>query len=113
MTFREPHFSKIIYDQNMKQKDILIIVILLFIFTLVSIGSGIYSNSVTSTISESINQDMAPIDPTFDTKTIDKLKSRERTLPSYDIEAVVSPAPITLPKLPPSSTASQGGKLSL
>ena len=99
--------------QNMKQKDILLIVILLFIFTFVSIAFSIYSNSVTSTISESINQDIAPIDPTFDTKTIDKLKSRERILPSYDIEIVVSPASIALPKLSPPKNASQGGKLSL
>jgi len=96
----------------MKQKDILIIIILLFIFTIIAIGSSIYSSTVTSTISENVSQDVAPINPGFDTKTIDKLKSREKVLPAYDLESV-TPTPIALPTLPPSSTASQGGKLLL
>jgi len=90
----------------MKQKDILIIVILLFIFTLISIGYNIYSNTVTSTIPEDVSQDILPINPTFDTKTIDKLKSRENIIPSYDLNSV-NPTPTSIP----SPNASQGGKL--
>lgn len=96
----------------MKQKDILIIIILLFIFVLVWIGESIYYSGVSSTISENINKDIAPIAPTFDTKTIDMLKSREKIIPSFDLESI-TPTPITLPTLPPTPNASQGGKLLL
>ncbi len=96
----------------MKQKDILIIIILLFIFVLVWIGGSIYHSGVNSTISENMSQDIAPIAPTFDTKAIDKLKSREKIVPSFDLERV-TPTPIALPTLPPSPDASQGGKLLL
>jgi hypothetical protein len=94
----------------MKQKDILIIVILLFIFTLISIGYNIYSNTVTSTIPEDVSQDILPISPTFDTKAIDKLKFRESVVPSYDLNSV-NPTPVALPSPLPSINASQGGKL--
>jgi len=89
----------------MKQKDILIIIVLLFIFTLIALGSSIYTNTVTSTISESVDQDIKPIDKTFDTKAIDNLKSREKIIPSYDLE---NPIPTLLS---PSKNASQEGKI--
>lgn len=96
----------------MKQKDILIIIILLFIFALVWIGGSIYHSGVSSTISENTSKDISPIAPTFDTKTIDKLKSREKIIPSFDLGSV-TPTPIVLPTLPLSPNASQGGKLLL
>lgn len=96
----------------MKQKNILIIIILLFIFALAWIGGSIYHSGVSSTISENTNKDIAPIAPTFDTKTIDKLKSREKIVPSFDLESV-APTSIILPTLPPSPDTSQGGKLLL
>ena len=96
----------------MKQKDILIIIILLFIFTLAWIGSSIYHSAVNSTISENVSQDIKPIDPTFDTKTVDKLKSRVKIAPSFELKSV-APTPIVLPTLPYSPNASQEGKLLL
>lgn len=97
----------------MKQKDVLVILILLFVFVLAWIGESIYRNSVRSTISETINQDISPIDPQFDTKTINKLKERERVNPSFEVESV-TPTPIQLPSqtLSPQES-SQGGKLLL
>lgn len=96
----------------MKQKDILIILILFFILSLIWIGGSIYHSGVNSTISKNTSRDIAPIDPAFDTKTIDKLKSRKKIAPSFDLESV-TPTPIVLPTLPPSANASQGGKLLL
>lgn len=96
----------------MKQKDILIIIILLFIFALVWIGGSIYHSAINSTISENVNQDIVPIVPNFDTKTVDKIKSREKIIPSFDL-GNVTPTPLILPTLPPSLESSQEGKLLL
>lgn len=96
----------------MKQKDILVIIILLFVFVLIWIGGSIYHSGVSSTISKNISQDITPIVPAFDTKTIDKLRGRQKIIPSFDLESV-TPSPVVLPTLPPSPNASQGGKLLL
>lgn len=85
----------------MKQKDILIIFILLFIFVVAWIGSNIYHSAVSSTVTEAINQDIAPIEPSFDTKAINELKKREKVIPSFELGTpIVSPP-----------TASEGGKI--
>ena len=96
----------------MKQKDILIIIILLFFFVLAWVGGSIYHSAKNSTISEAINKDISPIAPTFDTKTIDKLKERHKIIPSFEL-GDVAPTPIILPTLRPSPNASQGAKLIL
>lgn len=97
----------------MKRKDILIIIILLFIFILVWIGESIYHSAVSSTISETTSKDISPIAPSFDTKTIDKLKKRQKITPSFELETI-TPTPITLPTLKVSpQSASEGGKLLL
>lgn len=107
-------FSKIVYDSlNMKQKDILIIIILLFIFALAGIGGSIYHSAVSSTISEVINKDISPITPSFDTAAINKLKERETIIPSFEL-GNIAPTPIILPNLKTSpQSASGGGKLLL
>jgi len=69
----------------MKQKDILIILILLFIVVVAWVGSSIYRSIVSSTISEATNVDISPITPIFDTKTIDKLKQRQKISPSFEL----------------------------
>lgn len=95
----------------MKQKDILIIVILLFIFALAGIGGSIYHSAVSSTISEVINKDISPIAPNFDTAAINKLKERQTIVPIYELGGI-APAPIALPDLKNSPQgASAGGKL--
>jgi len=97
----------------MKQKDVLIIIILLFIFTLVWIGGSIYHSAISSTISETTSKDISPIAPVFDTKTIDKLKERQKITPSFELENI-TPIPTTIPAsiIFPQS-ASKEGKLSL
>ncbi len=97
----------------MKQRDILIIIILLFIFALSWIGSSIYHSAVNSTISETTSKDIAPIMPNFDTKTIDKLRERQEIIPSFELESV-TPTPIALPTIRISpQNAPERGKLAL
>jgi hypothetical protein len=96
----------------MKQKDILIIIILLFIFTLAWIGESIYRSTINSTISDTLNQDIKAISPNFDTKTINKLKTRKKISPSYDLQSV-TPTPIVLPTLPYSPNSSGEAKILL
>ena len=96
----------------MKQKDILAIIILLFIFILAWIGGSIYHSGVSSTISDDTSRDIAPIPPTFDKQAIDKLKLREKITPAYGLESV-SPTPIISPTLLPSPIASEEGRLLL
>lgn len=97
----------------MKQKNILIIIILLFLVIFAWIGGDIYHSAVSSTISEVTNKDIAPIKPVFDTKTVNKLKSRQKIAPSFELENI-TPSPIPLPtlKLSPKE-ASEGAKLLL
>lgn len=72
----------------MKRKDIIIILILLFIGIAAWIGSNIYHSAINSTISETINQDILPIAPVFDTEVINKLKQRQEINPSFELEAI-------------------------
>lgn len=87
----------------MKRKDILIILILLFIFVAAWVGSNIYHSIVSSTLSETVNQDISPITPTFDIRTINKLKERRKINPSFELESL----------LESSQNASEEGKLTL
>ena len=79
----------------MKQKDILLILIPLFVVVVAWIGSTIYRSVVSSTISEATNVDISPITPTFNTKIIDKLKQRQTIDPSFELESITAtPSPI-------------------
>lgn len=73
----------------MKQKDILIIFILLFIFVVAWVGSNIYHSIVRTTISETVSQDISPITPTFDIKTVNKLRERQKINPSFELESLI------------------------
>lgn len=72
----------------MKQKDVLIILISLLIFVVIWIGSNIYHNTIQSTISDVMNQEILPINPDFDIEIINKLKNREKINPSFEMENI-------------------------
>jgi len=83
----------------MKKNDILIILIPTFIFVLVWIGFSIYHSIIASTISEAVNMQILPINPNFDTKTIDSLKKRQNISPIYEAGVTVeTPTPSPTPE---------------
>ena len=73
----------------MKKNDILLILIPSFLFVISWIGFSIYHNIVTSTISQPLSVQITPINPTFDTSTIDSLRNREKITPVYEFNAQV------------------------
>lgn len=100
----------------MKQEEILFFLGSAVIVVFAWIAFTILHNSLTSTLSGSTLQIITPIDPTFNTKTIDAMSKRTVILPLNTIppqsqtEIVVTTAP-TQPPVATSSgqTASQGG----
>lgn len=108
----------------MKRKDILILLIPSFIFAIAWVGFSIYHNFVTSTIPESVTQQITPITPDFDAKTIAAIKERQIITPDYQgvaSTATASPTPTPTPEIivptPPISSqsaqqATSGGGLS-
>jgi hypothetical protein len=114
----------------MKRKDILSILVPLFIFVLAWIGFSILHNVATSTISQTLSTQILPIAPNFDTNTIDKLKQRQNiatvyqtTVPVQNIiiptatASAVTPTPTPTITAQPVSTSSaeqatSGGSLS-
>lgn len=70
----------------MKQKEILMIIISAFILVVFWIGFNIYHGTITSTVPQSVNEQIAPINPNFDDKIIEKLKKRVRIQPLLKLE---------------------------
>lgn len=110
----------LILKNNMRKKDIIIILASVFIFVFIWIGFNIYHNSVKSTISDSVNMQISPISPNFDISVIDKLKKRQSVAPIFQTTGAnqVSPGaetPVVTPSLESSGSAAQaspGGSLS-
>lgn len=102
----------------MKHNQLIIILVLLLIFVVAWIVANVYHNLNISTIPETTSQEIAPIDPTFDIKTIDKLKKREEVTPVFELENLPTPIPSRIPQASPSSklniqTASEEGTIQL
>lgn len=83
-----------------KQKETLIILWLTFFTVVAWISLNIYHIWATSQISDIDASAITPIDPTFDTNTINKLKAREAIEPLYQLE-----------ESPEDNTASQEAQL--
>lgn len=80
----------------MKQKDLLLLLVPFFILVVAWIIFNIYHNSVASTISDTLNIQITPINPSFDTKAIEAIKKRDRIEPIYNLsnsEVATSSAP--------------------
>ena len=67
----------------MKQRDVLFLVISTFVLIVAWIGFSIYHNLVSSTITKPVAEKIVPINPTFDTRTIDTLKERKNIEPIF------------------------------
>ena len=97
----------------MKKNDILIILVPTFIFVIVWIGFSIYHSIMTSTISEAVNIQISPINPNFDTKTIESLKNRQNVLPIYEADVKVktpTPSPSPTPEISQIPIATQSAQ---
>lgn len=77
----------------MKQKNILILLVLTFVTVAVWIGTNIYHIIVTSTVDEELQEQIVPINPNFDDATIQKLKNRINAEPLYEYRQIASPVP--------------------
>lgn len=78
-------------SENMKQKDLLILLISAFLLVIAWIIFSVYHNSITSTIPQNLNIQIVPINPDFDSKTIEKLKERKNIMPVYTAENQTQP----------------------
>ncbi len=103
----------------MKKNDILLILVPTFLCVVAWIGFSIYDNIVTSTISEPLNMQIIPINPKFDTDTINNLKKRNNVTPLYqlgvtvenEVAPIASPTATITPTPTSSPTATAGGGL--
>lgn len=111
----------------MKKNDILMILVPSLIFVLAWIGFSLLHSVATSTISETLDTQIAPISPEFDTNTIAELKQRKNVAPIYQITvpiqdivipaspsaAIPTPTPIIVQPVSTSSAqqATSGGSL--
>lgn len=96
----------------MKYKNIIILLVPAALFVIAWIIFNIYHNSVVSTTPENLKKETVPISPSFDQSTIDKLKSRVKISPIYDL-ARPSPAPENPTVTPSALIASPGGEIAL
>lgn len=97
----------------MKQKDILLLAISSFALIAAWIMFNIYHNSVTSTISETLSVQISPINPTFDTKTIDAIKQRTQVLPIFNPLVTQGSPSLAAPVQPSATTSAATGGATL
>jgi hypothetical protein len=106
--------------KNKAQKDILYVSISSFVLVVLWIGFNLYHAYVSSTIAPDLQLQIIPIEPTFNSAAIQKIKARENVAPVYELtptsssssEAAVSQTPISsqsgTPSLPSSSLQKLG-----
>lgn len=95
----------------MKTKDILLLVVPIFIVIMAWIGFSIYHSATKSTIPETLNIQIQPIVPDFDTKTITNLQKRKQVSGNFTpsdtgtASAKLSPTTTVTPAVSKSPTA--------
>lgn len=78
----------------MKQKDILLLIIVFFVGALAYMIFTVLYNKYESTISEALAVQSAPINPNFDMKTFNSVKQRPQIDPLYSLpKAQPTPTP--------------------
>ncbi|SRR6266581_3100847 len=107
-------------NNKVTQKDVLYFTISLFLLVVAWIGFNLYHIWATSTINADLQMQIKPIDPSFDTVTIQNLKTREKIVPVNEITGTqqtispsVSPTPnsaLTPTPIQPEQTATESGQ---
>jgi len=78
----------------MKQRQISILLIPVFILTVFWVAFNVYHNYVSSTITDPLTHQIIPIQGKFDSQTISEVKNRKRVSPEDGILGnTVSPTP--------------------
>lgn len=91
----------------MKKKDILFILVSTVILAFAWIVFNIIHENITSTITDTLTTEIAPIQPTFDKKIIDILTKRQQVTPLFTLpQTSPSPTPIEAQPQAPLATAS-------
>ncbi|OGH09740.1 MAG: hypothetical protein A2152_03970 [Candidatus Levybacteria bacterium RBG_16_35_6] len=88
----------------MKQREVYLLLISSFVLVVFWIGFSIYHNSVTSTIPQTLNIQIIPINPDFNSKAISDIKTRPEVTPLYQLEN-------TKTEETPTPVATSGGEL--
>jgi len=73
-------------ESSKLKRDLIILLVTSFIVIVCWIGFNIYSKAVTSTIDQTLTKQILPIDPAFDTATIQSLIERQQVQPLYLLE---------------------------
>lgn len=86
----------------MKQKDLLFLSVWTFIVVAAWIGFSLYHAWVTSTITPELQIAIQPIAGSFDTTTINQLRTRKRVAPLYELtgsgtKTTPTPTPALVP----------------
>ncbi len=85
----------------MKQKDIIFILTPIVIFVFAWIVFSIKHKADTSTISQSLQTNVIPIQEEFDTETIAEIKKRKRIVPLYSNQPLESLATVSAKEITP------------
>jgi len=91
----------------MKQRNLVLILIPIFILVVIWVASNVYHSYINSTISLPVAEQIIPIDGTFDTKTIDQIKTRVRVNSTDQISAGTSGTLSPTPSLTPTPTINE------
>jgi hypothetical protein len=99
--------------QRTIKRDILFILISSFVVVAAWIGFNLYHITVTSTVSPNIQKHLTPIDPTFNTQTIQALKNRLNVVPAFERQATASntAAPTPTTQVIPTITNASGSAI--
>lgn len=89
----------------MERKQAYFILIVTFVVVLAWVIFSILGNAINSTISDSLNVQISPINPTFDMQTINELKKREIVIPNIE-DSVSTASSIISPTAQPEGTIS-------
>ncbi len=94
---------------HITQKDVLFLSASFFGVVAAWIAFSLYHTYVTTTISEDLQIQIVPIDPKFDTATIETLKSREKITPLFQLSS--DPQASTPALLKPEDVAPTSGPI--
>jgi hypothetical protein len=72
-------------SKRVTEKDLLVLSISIFVVVVLWIGFNIYHAWATSTISEDLQLQIIPIEGKFDTQTLNKLKTRKKIEPIFEL----------------------------